>query len=109
MTNMKMKTVELMLEGFSWSRFHSILVRKFLEDHDAKHIQISRGDFYDFLTCVVVCVDEETLFKIKLKYGSLYDGVNSYNMGERSAIWKEYVHSLGESSPLDESTESDDV
>ena len=98
-----------MLGSLSWSRFHAILVRKFLEDHNAKHIVVSSTELNDFFSCVVVSVDEETLFKIKLKYGSLSNGIDLYNIGERNDIWKEYVHSLGESSPLDESTESDDV
>jgi len=113
-----MKTSKIVIKKMMWSRLNELIAKAFLDSCGAKHAGVAKervGAFYD---CVAIEIDEESLFQITLKHGSLMDGLDSYKEKSSSSVWKEYVnnilqHNVGAewkiANQFSEPTESDDV
>lgn len=94
-----MNIITVELNETSYTRFNCFYIERFLKHHNVLHGTVGSRKGGMFHDVIVVTIDEESLFKIKLKYGTLQDAIGSYHKEMKSSCWKEYLSTLDEDSP----------
>lgn len=89
-----MNIVTVELRETSYTRFNCFYIEKFLKHHSVKYGEVDKRGLGVFYDCMVVMIDEESLFRIKLKYGTLQNAIQSYHKEMQTFCWKEYISSL---------------
>lgn len=94
-----MKTVIVNLERVSAVRLNKVLLDLFFEDVKPKFVRIFENTQSDSYNNISVEIDEETMFRIALQYGSIDGAIDVYRESNKNEAWKVVVGGIESARP----------